>query len=112
MELIIEVTYEYFLECNKFVRQKMATLDQYVIANGVVYVEPKKGKWIEVEPHQSDLEEGIDYREECSICHEPNRHYVDLNSVRYYKTKYCPNCGARMSEAKNGTIGKEESKRE
>ena len=59
------------------------------------------GEWIEVEPHQSDLEEGIDYREECSICHEPNRHYgldkyYNISFVTYYKTNFCPNCGADM----------------
>ena len=60
-----------------------------------------KGEWIEVEPHQSDLDDGITYREECSVCHEPNRHYGfdeyhDIRFATYYKTKFCPHCGAKM----------------
>lgn len=66
-----------------------------------VYPARMQGEWIEVKPSQSDLEDGIDYREECSICHEPNRHYEfddhdNIISATYYKTNFCPNCGADM----------------
>ena len=69
---------------------------------GILKAEERaQGKWIEVEPHQSDLDDGITYREECSVCHEPNRHYGfdeyhDIRFATYYKTKFCPNCGAKM----------------
>lgn len=64
-----------------------------------------KGEWIEVKPPQGDLDDGIDYREECSICHEPNRHYGfdeyhNISSATYYKTNFCPNCGAEMKGGK------------
>lgn len=65
-----------------------------------------QGEWIEVKPSQSDLEDGIDYREECSICHEPHRHYGfdeyhDIRFATYYKTNFCPNCGADMRGEEN-----------
>ena len=69
--------------------------------NNWLQEEKPQGEWIEVKPHQSDLEDGIDYREECSICHEPNRHYGfdeyhDIRFATYYRTNFCPNCGAKM----------------
>lgn len=77
------------------------TTEDCIIAYGDGYetarrlYERPQGEWIEVKPHQSDLEDGIDYREECSICHEPNRHYGfdeyhDIRFATYYKTNYCP----------------------
>lgn len=83
------------------------------IANSIPYDERPQGEWIEVKPHQSDLEDGIDYREECSICHEPNRHYGfdeyhDIRFATYYKTNYCPNCGAKMFHVEHTTKKEEE----
>lgn len=48
-------------------------------------VEPKRGKWIEHNPHTWGL--GIVF--ECSECGEK----VDCETCNY-----CPNCGARMEE--------------
>lgn len=49
-------------------------------------VEPKRGKWIEHNPHQWGL--GIVF--ECSECGE---------EVYCEACNYCPNCGARMEES-------------
>ena len=63
--------------------------------------EKPQGEWIEAEPHSCDLENGIDFRIECSVCHEPNSHYSfdkynNISGISYYRTNFCPNCGARM----------------
>ena len=58
-------------------------------------------EWIEVEPTEDDKSEGFDIRIVCSKCKEPNR-YFEFNenhetiAVSYCRTRYCPNCGARM----------------
>lgn len=81
-------------------------IEKEVIDNAPTVTNRPKGKWIEVKPSQSDLEDGIDYREECSICHEPHRHYGfdeyhDIRFATYYKTNFCPNCGADMRGEEN-----------
>ena len=54
------------------------------------YVEAKTAKTLEQEPktgHWIDIDEGFSPCE-CSEC----------ESVEFIKSKYCPNCGARMFE--------------
>lgn len=64
-------------------------------------------EWIEVEPTEDDKSEGLEVRIVCSRCKEPNR-YFDFNenheiiAVTYVRTRFCPNCGARMLKDFNG----------
>lgn len=77
MKLIIdipEMAYEAFKEWHK---NKVATVEQSIIANGTPYEERQHGEW-----EFDDLDN--DYR--CSKCHEFNDFITD----------FCPNCGADM----------------
>ena len=101
MKLIIEVTDDYYDECNRWVRQNVANLDQYVIANGVEYVEPKKGKWNVI----SLLRDYVYVR--CSECGQGTRLVRDSKNefccIKDIRDKIvaCPYCGADMREADN-----------
>ena len=90
MKLIIEVTDDYYDECNRWVRQNVANLDQYVIANGVEYVEPKKGKWIKLKNMTKRS-----YQRVCSQCYNISYFCGDGNYPN------CPYCLADMREADN-----------
>lgn len=68
--------------------------------------ERPQGEWIEVKPHQSDLENGIDYRVECSVCHEKNSYFrfdefSRISEEVFVSSKFCPNCGAEMKKGEN-----------
>ena len=93
MKLIIEVADEYYNECNRRLVQKVATIDQYVIAHGIEYVEPKKGKWIEHEDYCGDT------YYTCSVCGED---WITIEGTPTNNMmNFCPNCGADMREADN-----------
>ena len=55
------------------------------IVRALPTAEPRKGKWIEHNPHKWGL--GIVY--ECDQCGE---------KINCETSNYCPNCGARMEE--------------
>lgn len=55
------------------------------------------GEWIQVE----DEEKKFEFQIVCSHCHESNRYPTfnendEIIQWTYNRTKYCPNCGARM----------------
>lgn len=75
MKLIIDIPERYYEFCRECIINKTDTVDQMFIANGVEYVEPKKGKWIEQYPFQ--------------ICNQCGKGY-------HKRYNFCPNCGAKM----------------
>ena len=60
------------------VREAVEVIDEYIGELPSVTPQPKTGHWI-------DMDEGFSPCE-CSEC----------KSVEFIKSKYCPNCGARM----------------
>lgn len=64
-------------------------------------VHGKHGKWIETEPDEEDRKIGIDFRIECSECHDENSHITtndshEITGKVFWRSKFCPNCGAKM----------------
>lgn len=88
MKLIIdipEMAYEAFKEWHK---NKVATVEQSLIANGQPYEERPQGEWI--------MQEGYDGDEyyECSICKDAFTLMYGTPKDNNYN--FCPNCGAKM----------------
>lgn len=59
------------------------------------------GRWIEKPPYKDEIVKGLEYQIVCSECDEQNSSLEfdeNLNAIgkTFYKTRYCPNCGARM----------------
>lgn len=61
----------------------------------------RHGEWVETEPDEDDSKIGIEFSIKCSRCHDENAH-LDFNENHeitgktFWKSKFCPNCGARM----------------
>ena len=66
-------------------------------------VEPvRHGKWIEKQT-QEDKEGGYAFGYYCSECDELCVSFINDDSRTMQRTRYCPNCGARMDgERKDG----------
>lgn len=66
-------------------------------------IEPKRGEWVETEPDEDDRKIGIEFSIKCSRCHDENSH-LDFNENHeitgktFWKSRFCPNCGAYMRE--------------
>lgn len=63
--------------------------------------EVRNGRWIEKPPYSDETVKGLEFQIVCSRCDEQNSSITfDENSVptakTFYRTRYCPNCGARM----------------
>lgn len=90
----IDALNEYFVRIGKLKRrglnkgEKAIRLDTVGAINSLPSAQPEQnvGKWIRHED-----EDGEPYGHNCSICGE---WYV----MPYGKTKFCPNCGAKMEE--------------
>lgn len=76
---IPETAYEAFKEWHK---NKVASVEQSIIANGTPYEDRPQGEWIEDSGNIA-----------CSHCH---------TIWLYRRTDYCPNCGADMRGDSNG----------
>lgn len=65
--------------------------------------EQKLGEWVETEPDEDDRKIGIDFSIKCSRCHDENSH-LDFNENHeitgktFWKSRFCPNCGAKMND--------------
>lgn len=61
----------------------------------------RHGRWVETEPDEDDRKIGIEFSIKCSLCHNENSH-LDFNEDHeitgktFWKSRFCPNCGARM----------------
>lgn len=61
----------------------------------------KHGRWIEKPPYKDETVKGLEFQIVCSECDEQNcslefdENYNAIGKT-FYKTRYCPNCGARM----------------
>jgi len=64
-------------------------------------IEPKRGERMETEPDEDDRKIGIEFSIKCSRCHDENSH-LDFNENHeitgktFWKSRFCPNCGAYM----------------
>lgn len=68
----------------------------------VMDVQPlKRGRWIEKPPYKDETVKGLEFQIVCSECDEQNcslefdENYNAIGKT-FYRTRYCPNCGARM----------------
>lgn len=86
------------------------TVLEYAENLPVVEAEPvRNGRWIEKPPYSDETVKGLEFQIVCSRCDEQNSSITfDENSVpiakTFYRTKFCPNCGAHMRKggADNG----------
>ena len=65
----------------------------------------RRGQWIEKPPYKDEIVKGLEYQIVCSECDEQNSSLEfdeNHNAIgkTFYKTRYCPNCGARMDGEK------------
>ncbi len=61
----------------------------------------RHGRWIAKLPYEDEVVKDLEFQIVCSECDEQNASITfDENSVpiakTFYRTKFCPNCGARM----------------
>lgn len=67
----------------------------------------KRGRWIEKPPYKDETVKGLEFQIVCSECDEQNcsiefdECYNPIGKT-FYKTRFCPNCGAYMRETKKG----------
>jgi len=69
-------------------------------ASGVKPV--KRGQWIEKPPYKDETVKGLEFQIVCSECDEQNcsiefDEYHNPIGKTFYKTRFCPNCGAEMN---------------
>lgn len=61
----------------------------------------KHGRWIEKPPYKDETVKGLEFQIVCSECDEQNcslefdENYSAIGKT-FYRTRYCPNCGAKM----------------
>ena len=74
----------------------------YVRTAPTIEAEPvRHGRWIEKLPYEDETVKDLEFQIVCSRCDEQNSSITfDENSVpiekTFYRTRYCPNCGAKM----------------
>lgn len=67
----------------------------------------RHGRWIEKPPYKDETVKGLEFQIVCSECDEQNcslefdENYNAIGKT-FYRTRYCPNCGARMDGETNG----------
>lgn len=62
----------------------------------------KRGRWIEKPPYKDETVKGLEFQIVCSECDEQNcslEFDESYNAIgkTFYRTRYCPNCGAKMN---------------
>jgi len=73
-------------------------------------IEPECGEWVETEPDEDDRKIGMVISIKCSRCHDENSH-LDFNENHeitgktFWKSRFCPNCGAYMRKASENANG-------
>jgi NADH pyrophosphatase NudC (nudix superfamily) len=73
--------------------------------------EPKTGHWITKEAYSEDKAMGITEQIVCSNCDMQNSYFSEWDECKnpisktFIRSKYCPNCGAKMQEWKNDKRG-------
>ena len=63
----------------------------------------KRGRWIEKPPYKDETVEGLEFQIVCSECDEQNcsiefDECYNAIGKTFYKTRFCPNCGADMRD--------------
>ena len=75
---------------------------EYIKQMRTVEAEPvRHGRWIAKLPYEDETVKDLEFQIVCSRCDEQNSSITfDENSVpiakTFYRTRYCPNCGAKM----------------
>lgn len=67
----------------------------------------RHGRWIEKPPYKDETVKGLEFQIVCSRCDEQNASIeFDENHVpiakSFWKSRFCPNCGARMDATEEG----------
>lgn len=81
--------------------------------NDVMFTAVRHGRWIEIPPYADETVKGLEFQIVCSRCAEQNSSITfDENSVpiakTFYRTRFCPNCGAKMDATDTNVGGKED----
>ena len=75
---------------------------EFLLTAPTVDAEPvRHGRWIAKLPYEDETVKDLEFQIVCSRCDEQNSSITfDENSVpiakTFYRTRYCPNCGAKM----------------
>lgn len=83
--------------------QVIGLIEEFVKEMPTIEPEVRHGRWVETEPDEDDRKIGIEFSIKCSRCHNENSH-LDFNEIHeitgktFWKSRFCPNCGARMDE--------------
>lgn len=89
MKVIIEVSETYYELCRVCVSINSATVDQQIIANGILCEKRLQGEWITFPTNHSIIQ--------CPECTALlNNLRVDVFKDKIGKMNFCPNCGADM----------------
>lgn len=86
-------------------------VETYVSEMPTIEPEVRHGRWIEKPPYADETVKGLEFQIVCSRCDEQNASITfDENSVpiakTFYRTRFCPNCGARMDATDTNVGGK------
>lgn len=90
----------------------IGTVGDLIAKQPTIESEPvRHGRWIEKPPYADETVKGLEFQIVCSWCDEQNASITfDENSVpiakTFYRTRYCPNCGARMDATDTNVGGK------
>ena len=85
MKVVIDIPEDRYADIQRIASvqlERRCPTPEQIIAKGVTINEPRKGKWILVDP---DIDKGV----QCSEC----------SGWSEYCTDFCPHCGARMDSS-------------
>lgn len=89
MKIVIETTENHYKACKDWHKNKMATVEQSLIAYGVPYEERPQGEWIR------KVDEAGFISHICSECG------AEIEVEDCSDDKFCFNCGAEMRGEEN-----------
>lgn len=87
---------------DKLTKNGLFIAKQIISKQPTIESEPMRhGRWVETEPDEDDRKLGIEFSIKCSRCHDENSH-LDFNENHeitgktFWRSRFCPNCGAKM----------------
>lgn len=95
-------------ECNPYGKPTIGFEDGCKVLDMIdneptIQPEQRYAEWVETEPDEEDRKIGIEFSIKCSGCHEENAHLSfnenhEITGKTFWKSRFCPNCGAKMRD--------------